>query len=44
MNSKKFKVKEKKWLLKSIVTEEASSRVVEIAKELGINPIIAKLL
>ena len=44
MNSKKFKVKEKKWLLKSIVTEEASSRVVEITKELGINPIIAKLL
>ena len=30
--------------MKSIVTEEASSRVVEIAKELGINPIIAKLL
>ena len=44
MNSKKFKVKEKKWLLKSMLTEEASSKVRDISRELGINPIIAKLL
>ncbi len=42
---KKFKeTKEKNWILKSTDTGESLAKINEIANELGINPIIAKLL
>ena len=42
---KKFKeTKEKNWILKSHDTDESLNKVKEISDELGINPIIAKLL
>ena len=42
---KKFKeTKEKNWILKSPDTDESLIKVKEISDELGINPIIAKLL
>ena len=42
---KKFKeTKEKNWILKSPDTNESLNKVKEISDELGINPIIAKLL
>ena len=42
---KKIKeTKEKNWILKSTDTNESLIKIREIADELGINPIIAKLL
>ncbi len=42
---KKLKeTKEKNWILKSIDTNESLAKIKEISDELGINPIIAKLL
>ncbi len=36
--------KEKKWIIKSDFSEEASTAVAEISRELGIAPVIARLL
>ena len=44
MKNLKETKKEKNWILKSSDTSESLSAVKEIAEELGINPIIAKLL
>ncbi len=44
MQHKKNKLKEKKWVLKSSVTDESRIKISEIASGLGINPIIASLL
>ena len=44
MNSKKIKLKEKKWLIKIADSEEEAKKVREISEEFGINPIIASLL
>ena len=44
MNAKKFKLKEKKWLLKIPKSDGVNERIRAIADELGINPIIANLL
>lgn len=44
MNAKSIKTKEKKWILKSEENPEASAKAEKIASDLGINPIIAKLL
>ena len=44
MNQEKNKVKEKKWILKTEVTDSVSAAAGKIASELGISPIIAKLL
>ncbi len=42
---KKFvETKEKNWILKSVDNAENNARIDEIAMDLGINPIIAKLL
>ena len=41
----KFKEKkEKNWLIKSSDTQEYLSKTAEIANDLGINPVVAKLL
>ena len=36
--------KEKNWLIKSIDSQEYSTKTAEIARELGIHPVVAKLL
>ena len=44
MNSKKFKLKEKKWLIKIADSAEKERGARAISNELGINPIVASLL
>ena len=44
MNAKVIKTKEKKWILKGSTDLSARTAKEKIAKELGINPIIADLL
>ena len=44
MKQNKIKAKEKKWLLKYCETEGTASAVEEISQQLGISPVIAKLL
>lgn len=44
MNPNNIQTKEKKWILKSTDSEKSNHAVSKIAKELRINPIIAKLL
>ncbi len=44
MQEKKDFFKEKKWIVKTIDTEKNISQISDIATELGINPIIARLL
>ena len=44
MSAKKFKLKEKKWLVTAAPSDETAGKIKLIATELGINPIIASLL
>ncbi len=44
MNPNNIQTKERKWILKSADSEQNSSAINKIARELRINPIIAKLL
>ena len=44
MSAKILKTKEKKWILKTDESREARNKKDEIAKALGINPIVAELL
>ncbi len=44
MQGKNEFTKEKKWIIKSIDDEKSNIEIAEISSELGINPIIAKLL
>ncbi len=44
MNAKKFKLKEKKWLLKIPKSDDVNEKIRAIADDLGTNPIIANLL
>ena len=44
MNPNNIQTKEKKWILKSTDSEKSNHAVAKIARELRINPIIAKLL
>lgn len=44
MNPQNIQTKEKKWILKSTDSEKSNHAVSKIAKDLRINPIIAKLL
>ena len=44
MNPNNIQTKEKKWILKSTDSEKSNHAINKIAKELRINPIIAKLL
>ena len=41
---KQIETKEKNWIFRSDVPQSAESEILRIAHELGINPIIAKLL
>ena len=42
--TKNARVKEKKWILRDVRTPESDLQISRIAKDLGINPIIARLL
>ena len=44
MNPKIIQTKEKKWILKSADSEQNNHHINKIARELRINPIIARLL
>jgi single-stranded-DNA-specific exonuclease len=44
MSAKKFKLKEKKWLIANAFSNDSERKIKAIADGLGINPIIANLL